>query len=579
MNKFISLLFLLNSSSLFAQKTNENYAPIQYKSSTCISSFQKIHLTGEVNAKNIQQFLKATIANLKDYRTGLKLNYINESPGGFHYSFHQTFNDIKIYQTEIKVNVDRANNIRSLFDNSENTSGWNLNTSNANNSSVIALRKETNEPVLTERAIENNSTEILRSNGEIIFERDMNSYANQDSVVSGKIFNPDPLTSAQQSYGCPFCDNNDSTNSSLNAQLQTVNFTTTFTGLQFILENKFVRVADFDAPTVAPVTSATPQFYFDRSQSGFEDVNAFYHITTMQQHIQSLGFACADSLAEIDTHAVGGADNSYFSPVSNPHRIYYGTGGVDDAEDADVLVHEYGHSVSETAAPNSNSGQQRNSLDEGFCDYMAGAYSKSISTFNDNWMFNWDGHNEFWNGRVLNSTWVYPTDLTNSIYHNAQIWSAVLFSINGDIGRAATDSLILQTHYAYAANISMADAALLLMQADTLLTGGKYACPIYNRLFEHGLNPLNPFINCGVGILEEEVLPVQFLSNSNSFSLVNPNGEKIHLQVLSITGQLIFSADESQHLYNYENENLSSGIYLVNVQLNGRTKTFRWSKI
>ena len=187
------------------------------------------------------------------------------------------------------------------------------------------------------------------------------------------------------------------------------NFTTTFTGSQFILENKFIHVADFDAPTAAPVTSATPQFYFDRSQSGFEDVNAFYHITTMQQHIQSLGFACADSLAEIDTHAVGGADNSYFSPVSNPHRIYYGTGGVDDAEDADVLVHEYGHSVSETAAPNSNSGQQRNSLDEGFCDYMAGAYSKSISTFNDNWMFNWDGHNEFWNGRVLNSTWVYPS--------------------------------------------------------------------------------------------------------------------------------------------------------------------------
>ncbi len=577
MKKLILSLFLLNSLYPFAQKTDADYSPAQYRNTTCRSSFIKVKLEGDNNVATVSAYLKQNIINLKDYRTGLKLNYINQSPGGFHYSFTQTFNGVAIYQSEIKVNVDRQNVIHSLFDNSENTSGWTLNTANANANSVIALRYEV--PVLCNREIRSSGREVLEANGEIFFERDMNAYFTQDSVVSGKVFRPDPLTSSQQSYACPYCDNNNSTNAQLDAQLQTVNFTATYTGSQFILENQFVHVMDFDPPTVAPATSNNGQFYFDRSQSGFEDVNAFYHINTMRSHIHSLGFSCADSEIDIDTHAVGGADNSYFSPVSTPNQIYYGEGGVDDAEDADVCVHEYGHFISESAAPGSNNGQQRSALDEGFGDYLAGSYSKSISTFNDNWMFNWDGHNEFWNGRVLNSIWVYPTDMTNSIYHNGQIWSAVLWCINGAIGRDATDSLILQTHYAYAQNISFTDAAQLLMDADTILTNGAYACDIYHCLFQHGLQPVNPFINCGVGISEAENFPVHFMNQENSFSIINPNSDKIELQILNVSGQFIWTGDESQPVFNYNNSNLASGIYLVNVKVRGVMKTFKWSKL
>jgi hypothetical protein len=419
---------------------------------------------------------------------------------------------------------------------------------------------------------------VLEYNGEIIFERNVNSYVTQDSLVSGKVFRPDPLTSAMQDYACPYCDNNDTTNAQLDAQLQTVSFTTTFNGSQFVLENAFVRESNFDAPNIAPATSTNGQFFYNRAQSGFEDVNAFYHINTVRSHIHALGFSCADSLIEIDTHAVNGADNSYFSPVSIPHRIYYGTGGVDDAEDADVCVHEYGHSVSETASPNSNNGSQRNSLDEGFGDYLAGSYSKSISAYHDNWVFNWDGHNEFWNGRILDAAYVYPTDLTTGIYHNAQIWSAVLWCLNGNIGREATDSLILQTHYAYADNISFTDAALLLMDADTLLTNGKYACPIYTCLFQHGLQPGIAVANCSVGIMEEKIFPIRFTNHDNSFSLLNTDGGKVLLQILNTTGQLIYTTEETQPTFTYSNYNLANGIYLVNVNSNGVGKTFKWSK-
>jgi len=575
-----TLFLLLVTFSAFTQKTDESYSLVQYKKNTCRSLFPKLKLNGEINQTSVVEFLKEQISNLKDYRTGLKLNYINQSPGGFHYSFHQTFNGISIYQTEIKVNVDRQNTIRSVFDNSENTSNWNLNTSGINNNSIIAIRQETGEPVLTVKKILNGHLETLLAGNEIVFQRDMNTYLAQDSSVTGKVFLPDPLTSSQQSYNCPYCDNNDATNSQLDTELQTVNFTTTFTGSQFILENAYVKVSDFDLPNLPPVTSNTPQFYYDRSQSGFEDVNAFYHINTLQKHIHSLGFGCADSLVNIDTHAMNGDDNSYFSPIQTPRRIYYGTGGVDDAEDADVCVHEYGHFISYTASPGSNSGTQRESLDEGFGDYLAGSYSNALSSYNNTWVFNWDGHNEFWNGRVLNSNWIYPTDLTGSIYHNAQIWSAVLWCIHNSIGRVAIDSIILEAHYSYAQNMSMPDAAQLLLDADTLLTGGVYTCSIYSCLFQHGLQPVNPFINCGVGIKEEEEAPsIEFSSNTNSFSIYSPTAARIKLQLINVAGQQVEAIDENQPFYHYENSTLPPGVYLLTARINGKEKTYKWCKI
>jgi Zn-dependent metalloprotease len=254
MKKLIASLLLVNCVYASAQKTDADYSPAQYKANTCHSSFIKVKLENG----NVQQYLKQSITNLKDYRTGLKLNYVKESPGGFHYSFTQTFNGLAVYQSEIKVNLDRQNVIHSIFDNSENTSIWNLNTTTADASSLILVRNEI--AVLCKREITDKGKEILTANGEIIFERDMNSYANQDSVVSGKVFLPDPLTSSQHAYGAPYFDNNDSTNASLDAELKPVNFTATYTGTNFILENSFVRVRDFDLPTVAPVTSSNGQF-------------------------------------------------------------------------------------------------------------------------------------------------------------------------------------------------------------------------------------------------------------------------------------------------------------------------------
>lgn len=578
MKNYLLLFPLLCAVALFAQKNDNEYSFATYKSGNPVASFAKVYAPEVTTAESAAQWLTRNLPYLKTSGAGCLLNYVNESPGGFHYSFHQTYKGVEVYQSEIKLNIDRHHVIRSVFDNSENTEGWNVNTDYCNREHVIALRDGV--PVVCVLSIEDGHIETLRADGEVIFSRDLNMYfAAPDSVVSAKVFNPDPLTTAQQNYAAPYNDNNDATNAQLDAELQTVNFTATFNGSVFRLENQYVRILDFDAPTIAPVTSTTPQFYFDRSQSGFEDANAFYHINMQRSRVHSLSFNTADFLVDVDPHAFGGADNSAFSYFSNPPNIKYGTGGVDDAEDADVVIHEYAHFISYNAAPGSNIDSQRNSLDEGFGDYLAATYSDNLSSFKREEVFSWDGHNQFWSGRVVNTTRKYPADLQSGFYKNAEMWSAALWDIYNEIGRDATDSLILQAHYSYAQSILMSDGAQLLLDADSLLTNGHYHCPVYKHLYWHGFVPFDPNNPCGISsVTEETESGVQFWQNAKSFTCVNETGKPFLLQLYAVSGQLIFSKEEKGSRVDYENENLAAGVYLVVVSINGNKRSFKWAK-
>ena len=592
MSRYFTILLLvsISGSLAFAQKTGDGPVNAQYTANPCKASFTKFKFDGDNNVAGIQKLLQSQIENLQNENVTLKLNYINESPGGIHYSFTQLFAGIPVYQSEIKINTDRQNTVRSIFDNSYNTKGWNLNIPADITHAVIAIDPKTSEPVVALLSIEQNHLETLTTNDVIIFQRDINSYYQpQDSTVTGKVFNPDPLTSSQHFYtdiasvtgtDTLHYDNNNGADAPwMDGQQQTVNFKATFNDSVFTLASPYEILMAYDTgwPHIPPATSTTPQFNFNRSQSGFQDVNAYYHISHHRDYIAGLGFNCADSLVLIDTHALG-ADNSYFAPGNNPRRIYYGVGNVPDAEDADVVVHEYSHSLSYNCAPGSNIGLERVSLDEAFGDYNAGAYSKAQSTFNDEWVFNWDGHNQYWPGRILNSTGIYPANLGGNIYLNGEMWSAVLFSLNGDIGRGVTDSIIYQTHYSYAQNITMADAAILLIDADSLLFNGAHYCSIYERLLQHGfVNAANNGCVSSIGIQVVANDNFRFTQTGNSYTLYNSDAVNIRIQLLSITGQQIGTGVTTHDaLYAYQNTNLATGIYLVNVISDKETATFKW---
>jgi len=570
-------LTLFISANLLAQKDSDKLTPADYKG-LCTSYFNKVKLPGENTAATVSAYLKNFIPNLKSDEIGLKLNYVNQSPGGLHYSFTETYKGVEVYESEIKVNTDNHNSIHSIFDNSFNTDNWNIDVSNANEKSVIAKLPDTEHFVLAAKYYEQHY-EVLRYNNEIIFQRDMNMYFNQDSTVTGTVFTPDPLTSSQQFYTQgTFYDNNDQNAVWLTNALQTVSFNVNFTGTEFQLKNDYVEIVDVDSPNVLPAASTIPLFSYNRSETGFEDVNAFYHINQYRNHVNALGYTIANHLVHADTHAVGGDDQSYFSPTFPSPGLYYGTGGVDDAEDADVVTHEYGHFLSYNASPGSNSGFQRQALDEAFGDYVAASYSKAISNFNSDWVFNWDGHNEFWSGRVVNSTKNYPADATGSIYRTGEIWSSAIMAIHNEIGRNATDSLMYELHYNYSINMSMGDAAQLLIDVDSTLNNGAYYCPIYRHLFERGFVAFYAGNPCGVSAISEATKQViAFTQNGYGFTINNADNVTMQLCITNINGQQVAPAiTVINKNYQYSNTDLPNGVYLVEVKTNTALHAFKW---
>lgn len=545
-------------------------------SRVCRHHYNLSEQVNPINETKVASVISRLFVKWEGYTPELKLRYVKESLGGFHYSFLQLYNGVEIYQSEVKVNVDRNGMIRSVLDNSYNTTRWTLPIHQTDGTSVVFMSADGHLPKLCNIVWVGHSEQIW-CNDELIHQQDLRSFAT-DSLVSGKIFNPDPLTTAQQTYGGIFKDNGDANAPWLDNVQQTVNFRTAFNGGFFSLANDYITIMDFDTPQIIPVTTTVPFFNYNRSQSGFEDVNAYYHLNTYRQHLNSLGFNLAENILWVDPHAVSGADNSYFSYSTTPPRIYFGIGGVDDAEDADVIIHEYGHFLSYNAAPQTNFGNQRNALDEGLGDYMAASYSKAINTFGSTNIFNWDGHNEFWNGRVVNTQKKYPADVSSSIYRNGEMWSTALMNIHDEIGRAATDSLIFQTHYGYSMNMNMDDAAYLMIEADTMLTGGRYFCPIFKHLYIQGFLPFFANNVCGISSLDKAYEPVAFFSSTAQGFTIVTDVSSYSVRIFTLDGKLAEQIPVTQSVFTYSSAVLVPGAYVVQVLVGNHQQSFRWIK-
>jgi zinc metalloprotease ZmpB len=300
---------------------------------------------------------------------------------------------------------------------------------------------------------------------------------------SGSAFDPDPLTTAQAVYNVPagsYTDNNDADHPSLTAQVVTRTLPEiTLTSGIYYLRGPWVYIDEFEAPVSAPVTATDPNgFAYTRNAQGFEDVNAYYHIDQNQRYMQSLGFNnIQHAPIHVDTHGLSGQDNSHYIPSTN--RIAWGEGGVDDAEDADVLLHEYGHAIQQSSRPGWGGGHQ-GSMGEGFGDYWCGSYSASISDYRNYWVFNWDGHNPFWAGRILNGTGMYSTWGTGDIYTNGTSWASCLWLMRAEMGRTALDTDVLKHHFYQGTSATGAQAASFLMQADKDLYQGLHAGTMEN---------------------------------------------------------------------------------------------------
>jgi hypothetical protein len=118
---------------------------------------------------------------------------------------------------------------------------------------------------------------------------------------------------------------------------------------------------------------------YDRSDPRFEQVVVYHAIDSLQRYFHTLGFdsdvgepnGIRDFPTRAHAHWYTG-DQSYYSPFDDALR--FGDGGVDDAEDADIVIHEYGHAVQFDQNVCWSSSDEMGAMGEGFGDYLASGF-------------------------------------------------------------------------------------------------------------------------------------------------------------------------------------------------------------
>jgi len=223
--------------------------------------------------------------------------------------------------------------------------------------------------------------------------------------------------------------------------------------------------------TWAQVKSSTgalayaPDCHFDytRHQDQFEQVMAYYWVTESQLYLRSLGFGVAPNWPAInaDEQRVRinqyGVDNS-FATDHPKDEMRFGKGGVDDAEDAEVILHETGHQIHFSQSTTFFSSNEAGSISEGFGDYWAADVSEwalaqagKPGESDPACLMDWDS-TSYTPGPVhcirrLDTTKVYPADLDGEVHDDGEIWSHALWNLRTALGAAHADTAILWAQF------------------------------------------------------------------------------------------------------------------------------------
>ena len=196
--------------------------------------------------------------------------------------------------------------------------------------------------------------------------------------------------------------------------------------------------------TGTPARNTGRGFIYTRDQDQFEQVMGYYWVTQAQHYIQSLGFGSTlpavnrrQQLLRINQF---GGDNSFFRDGTGKLTITLGKGGVDDAEDAEVIVHEYGHAVHQSQVPGFGASLDAGSIGEAFGDYFAVTAADWVAKKYGvpvkaplACVADWDSVSYTSTVphclRRLDAGKHYPEDVEGEVHADGEIWSQALFQI------------------------------------------------------------------------------------------------------------------------------------------------------
>jgi subtilisin-like proprotein convertase family protein len=183
--------------------------------------------------------------------------------------------------------------------------------------------------------------------------------------------------------------------------------------------------------TLDPVQEEDGLWEQGRDDEGFEQAMAYVWIDRTQRHMQELGFSDVlnrpFSVVGLEPEVV---DNAFFNPADD--AIFLGTSpdtGIDLGEDANVVVHEYGHAVLHAQVPNMIQSQVGGAYHEAFGDLLALFMTLEFRAGDAGCLSTWAIFGGTDCLRRLDEDKVFPDDLVNEEHDDGEIYTGAVFDI------------------------------------------------------------------------------------------------------------------------------------------------------
>lgn len=588
----VALLCLL-SNKLGAQEMEARSVPDHLDGGSFYAKLQgfTIDHQGEMVVQ-AKAFCKQNIKELKQLGTDLVLRHKIRSSAGWHLSFQPTYQGIPVYGTEVKINLSLSGRVMNISSNYPS-----LQPPSSDVASYQGIDEESNAvvwiddkgtPKIATRFIVEEAgmaREVVELNGVELINRSMSrEMGKRDTLVDVKVFYPDPLTSAKVTYGPPYVDADDADVPELNAERvwkKVMASVEKNNGRDsFWLENSDIKIVEVMKPeadsTYEETYSFDGKFDFLRSQHHFEAANAFYHVSAFKEYLrEDLGNSeMLDYQILVDPYA-SKEDNSKFnvSPGDTAGKgwLWFGIGVIDDAEDADVILHELGHAMSYYASRNAGLGNERQAIEEGLCDYFACSYSRSISEHLWSAFPTWDGNDptEFW-GRSCKIDAKYPEGRSVGPHIFGQLWSSAIMRIQESVGREVADKLMIASLYDYSVTTSFKEAAQIFIQKDELL----YERAHYQEIEEAFVyyNFMEPSSLDQNGTTKDQVIiDSESFANRSILNLRFERAAATSISLHSSDGKLVFN-DQGNITGSYQQQltGINPGVYILSIKTGDR---------
>ncbi len=262
---------------------------------------------------------------------------------------------------------------------------------------------------------------------------------------------------------------------------------------KYRLDGAWVHMEDYDPPAYPEPSSRTARFRYSWKNRKFLDVMAYFHIDRFQRYLRSdLGIDdVVTASVPVDPQGQEGLDDS----GTDGSAITFGEGGIPDASDAMLILHEYGHVIQESIRTSSSTGNHASGLSEGFPDFLAAVYyddKHKDPPKTRGLMFSWNSNptDAFLRARTYDLPHRFdgPEWAAANAYGRAAIWCSAMFELYRKLGgdsthaptKAAARDLIIRLHLAANAGVPAQGATLTqivqqLEAADAGLGGWRHA--------------------------------------------------------------------------------------------------------